>query len=76
MQLVPRQVDARNGGLGASQNCRAAILAATDKETAAKIAALQLAAGDTPATTETEVAARLRAGHESMRLHFQLREEK
>jgi hypothetical protein len=46
-----------------SQNCKAAILAANEKETAAKIAALQLAPSDTPATTETEFAAGKRVGN-------------
>jgi hypothetical protein len=38
-------------------------LAADEKETAAKIATLQLAPGDTPATTETEFAAGKRVGN-------------
>jgi hypothetical protein len=60
MQLVPRQTGARDLGPAPTKNCRAAILATNEKETAAKIAALQLAAGDTPATTETQVAANTR----------------
>ena len=51
MQLVPRQVGARDRGPAPAKNCRAAILAATEKETAAKIATLQLVAADMAAST-------------------------
>jgi hypothetical protein len=44
MQLVPRQLGTRDRGPAPAKNHRAAILAANDKETAAKIANLQLAA--------------------------------
>ena len=57
MQLVPRQVSGHRHQLGANPNCRAAILAANEKETAAKIAALQLAAADTAASPGINAAA-------------------
>ena len=57
MQLVPRQVGARDRGPAPAKNCRAAILAANEKETAAKIATLQLVAVDMAASTGINAAA-------------------
>ena len=51
MQLVPRQVGARDRGPAPAKNCRAAILAANEKETAAKIATVQLVAADMAGST-------------------------
>src|SRR5207248_9425993 len=51
MQLVPRQVGARDPGPAPAKNCRTAILAANEKETAAKIATVQLVAADMAGST-------------------------
>jgi len=58
-----------------TQNCRAAILAANQKEPAAKIAAYNLQATRLRLQKQS-FAARTRAGNESMRPHFELREKK
>ena len=65
MQLVPRQAGAYecDGSTVGIPGCY-------------PIEAVVSAAGDTPATTETEFAARTRAGNESVPRHSELREKK